>query len=214
MILSTFYSSFEPPWAGSVGQKGDVFYVEPGDPGSEDSQSRSHDNHTSNPVQNGLNNSQHHQQMAASASLPTTTGKTKQGIKKKVKGIISSRNRTNNNDSELNNGKHAPVSVHRNNYRNHVTPSTPHTVTFNDMPTGLIKDVALFVDPYRHNYGRRATLCETLFGIIPGSFSSKANLTNGSTQDRRIMVQGLLPGGEALRSGQIKIGKKLNSVIL
>lgn len=87
-----------------------------------------------------------------------------------------------------------------------------HTVTFNDTPTGLMKEVHIFVDPHRHNYGRRATLCETLFGIVPGRFGPKPTETNGSLQDRRIMVQGLLPGGEAYKSGQIKIGEFSNKI--
>ena len=81
-----------------------------------------------------------------------------------------------------------------------------HSVTFNDIPTGLTKETVLYVDPSRHNFGRRATLCESLFGIIPGYFSTKRNGTNGTVPDSRIMVQGLLPGGEAIKTG-IKIGK-------
>ena len=79
-----------------------------------------------------------------------------------------------------------------------------HGVTFNDVPTGVTKEVTLFVDPARHNFGRRATLCESLFGIVPGHFNARHN--DSSQTDRRIMVQGLLPGGEAIKHG-IKIGK-------
>ena len=82
---------------------------------------------------------------------------------------------------------------------------TSHGVKFNDCPTGVTKEVVLSVDPKRHNYGRRASLCEVLFGIVPGFFGS------GDGQDKRIMVQGLLPAGEALKAG-IKIGEWLMSV--
>src|SRR5277367_2971044 len=47
------------------------------------------------------------------------------------------------------------------------------------------------IDPKKHNYGRRATLCETLFGIIPGHFTSKSNIP-----DVRIRVSGLIPDRE------------------
>ena len=82
-----------------------------------------------------------------------------------------------------------------------------HGVKFNDCPTGVTKDIVLSVDPKRHNYGRRATLCEVLFGIVPGFFGSG----DSQSQDKRIMVQGLLPAGEALKAG-IKIGEWLMSV--
>ena len=84
--------------------------------------------------------------------------------------------------------------------------SQTHGVKFNDCPTGVTKDIVLSVDPKRHNYGRRATLCEVLFGIVPGFFGS-----GDGGQDKRIMVQGLLPAGEALKAG-IKIGEWLMSV--
>ena len=81
------------------------------------------------------------------------------------------------------------------------------SVTFNDRPTGMIKDVRLFVDPLKNNYGRRASLCESLFGIVPGHFNSRPD-TNGTSRDNRIMVQALLPGNEAIKSGDIKIGQR------
>ena len=71
----------------------------------------------------------------------------------------------------------------------------------------LSKDIFLDVDPQRHNYGRRATLCENLLGIVPGQFGGKFGETNGKKMDRRIMVHALTPGGEAVKDGRIKIGK-------
>ena len=218
-----------------MGQKGDVFYVESGPadwssseppPGGTDQNQYEQLSHQHAPLNNGLNNSphrplqphpQHPQQQEEFSQL--TPIKTKKGLKNKVKGIITPKSKQNNNDVQLlqngssHNSLHNPTSNNNtahNNYRNHLqnhNHSSPHTVTFNDVPTGLTKDVRLFVDPYRHNYGRRATLCETLFGIVPGYFGSKASQVNGTSRDRRIMVQGMLPGGEALRTGQVKIGK-------
>lgn len=47
--------------------------------------------------------------------------------------------------------------------------------------------------------GRRASLCETVLGVVPGRFSEPP--------DSRVMVAGLVPGSQALRDGVIKIGK-------
>ena len=126
--------------------------------------------------------------------------KSKKSIKKSVKTLITA----NKKDSKV-----EVKQEQRNNLRNGVQQNghSP-SVTFNDRPTGMIKDVRLFVDPSRNNYGRRASLCESLFGIVPGNFNSKPE--NHSTSiDNRIMVQALLPGNEAIKSGDIKIGKGL-----
>lgn len=49
------------------------------------------------------------------------------------------------------------------------------------------------------NLGRRASLCETVLGIIPGRFNEPPYT--------RVMVAGLLPGSQALKNGAIKIGE-------
>ncbi|XP_071951438.1 protein inturned-like isoform X2 [Antedon mediterranea] len=68
------------------------------------------------------------------------------------------------------------------------------------------------------------TRLDTLLGIIPGRFSKSANspvsaagdkiLRNGKVTeiDKRVMVQGLLPAGPALESGQINIGDWLVAI--
>lgn len=59
------------------------------------------------------------------------------------------------------------------------------------------------VDPSkRHKLGRRATLCEAYLGITPGAFSDNI----------RFMVAGFVPGGEAIKNKNIKIGDWLRSV--
>ena len=118
-------------------------------------------------------------------------------LKKKVKNFIrpdkdEHDKETNNNAKNAKNAKLRPKNAY-----------SKSCVTFNDMPTGVLKEVTLFVDPSRHNFGRRATLCESIFGIIPGEFNSRSN---NESKDKRIMVQGLLPGHEAMRSGNVKIG--------
>ncbi|EZA55008.1 PDZ domain-containing protein [Ooceraea biroi] len=76
-------------------------------------------------------------------------------------------------------------------------------VTFRDFQAGEIREVTLWVDPERrHKLGRRATLCEAYFGIMPGTFSDKV----------RVMVAGFIPDGEAMRNRNIKIGDWLRSI--
>jgi hypothetical protein len=83
-----------------------------------------------------------------------------------------------------------------------------HGVTFQDTPSGVTKGAIIYVDPNRNNYGRKASMCESLLGIIPGFFGGRNERQNGGGfADRRIMIQGLLPNGEAMKSGQVKIGK-------
>ncbi len=186
-------SSFEPAWAGAVGEKGDLFYVEPGDPDTVITPSSILVNNP--PTSAILTHNGHHD----ITPTHTHTHKIKHGLKKKVKELITPKNRE---SKESNNNNHHNKTRYRNNEHNNVL-----SVTFNDVPTGLTKEVWLFVDPGRHNYGRRATLCETLFGVVPGHFNAKASALNGASRDSRIMVQGLLPGGEALKSNQVKIGE-------
>ena len=180
--MFSFFCSYEPAWAASVGEKGDLFYVEPPE-GSIIQHTPSHNNNGRTENNKELNNAK----------------KNNKGIKK-LKGLLA-------------NKKHDPKIITNSNH----TSSNGPKVTFQDIPTGILKDVKLFVDPNRHNYGRRATLCETLFGIIPGHFSSKpyvdsshgGDFRNGGVpnRDTRIMVHGLTPEGEAIKTGEIKIGK-------
>ncbi|KAL6436477.1 hypothetical protein ACFW04_004751 [Cataglyphis niger] len=76
-------------------------------------------------------------------------------------------------------------------------------VTFRDFQAGEIRKVTLWIDPERrHKLGRRATLCEAYFGIIPKPFSDKV----------RVMVAGFIPDGEAMKNKNIKIGDWLRKV--
>ncbi|XP_067128156.1 LOW QUALITY PROTEIN: protein inturned [Centruroides vittatus] len=99
--------------------------------------------------------------------------------------------------------------THKNNFQR---PVSMPKVTFRGSPNGETKEVLLDVDPRRHNYGRRATLCEVLFGIIPGHFHQLDNRNSSAIEDDRIMVQGFTPDGEAIKNGKIKIGDWLKSV--
>jgi len=76
-------------------------------------------------------------------------------------------------------------------------------MTISDNQAGEIRKISLWVDPERrHKLGRRATLCEAYFGIMPGIFSDKI----------RVMVAGFIPDGEAMRNRNIKIGDWLRSI--
>ena len=184
LLLHLHCSTYEPEWAGAVGSKGDVFYVEAGEPQPSQPIPTFQLPHPSST--NGIEETN------------SKRDKSKKGIKKKVKTLIS----TNKKDNDTTRVKQEP----KNNLRNGIQQNghSP-SVTFNDQPTGMIKEVRLFADPSRNNYGRRASMCESLFGIVPGHFSSKPAV-NGAAKDNRIMVQALLPGNEAIKSGDIKIG--------
>ncbi|KAK7063224.1 hypothetical protein SK128_007127 [Halocaridina rubra] len=77
-------------------------------------------------------------------------------------------------------------------------------VTFRDNPSGEVRKVHLQVYEGGNNLGRRASLCETVLGVVPGRFSEPP--------DSRVMVAGLVPGSQALRNGAIKIGDWLKEV--
>ncbi|XP_045101276.1 protein inturned-like [Portunus trituberculatus] len=77
-------------------------------------------------------------------------------------------------------------------------------VTFRDNPSGEVRKVKLQVYEGGNNLGRRASLCETVLGLVPGRFSEPP--------DSRVMVAGLVPGSQALRNGAIKIGDWLKEV--
>ena len=161
--------------------KGDVFFLEGVDNAGNITPPRYHGNQShSTPIQNGSHDKQ---QQNSSEIKKRSHRRVLSGSKKELEdtnGAVSNGDQPN-----------------------------AHSVTFNDIPTGVSRNVTIHVDPLRHNYGRRATLCETLFGIIPGLFSTKSIDVNSSKRDRRIMVQGLLPGGEGIKSG-IKIGRCTN----
>jgi len=62
------------------------------------------------------------------------------------------------------------------------------------------KTVVVSVHPDRHRNWAEATRCEKLFGIVPGRLNNTT-----LPQDRRIIVHGLLPDGEAIKRG-IRLG--------
>ncbi|XP_069695408.1 protein inturned isoform X2 [Periplaneta americana] len=84
-----------------------------------------------------------------------------------------------------------------------IRASTINKVTFQDWQEGEVREVSISVDPRgRHNLGRRATLCETLLGLVISTFADGT----------RIMVAGFIPNGEAIKHRSIKIGDWLRNV--
>ncbi|KAG6797320.1 protein inturned [Apis mellifera caucasica] len=121
----------------------------------------------------------------------TRAGKLMRFIKRKESKRLSTRNKKSN------------FNVTVNNIGNSGKDGTTKEVTFRDFQAGETREVILWVDPdRRHKLGRRATLCEAYFGIIPSVFSDKT----------RIMVAGFIPDGEAIKNKNIKIGDWLRSI--
>ena len=171
----------DPPWMDRVDERGQLFYIEASDPVEYVSP---HSHPTNSPTPTHFQNGRH-------------GGKeSKSSRKKRLKNLLGSSGKK----SELTDG-----ALNRHNLN-----SNGHGVTFNDVPTGVMREVTIFVDPFKHNYGRRASKCEALFGIVPGHFGSPSVDSDGAPVlprgDRRVMVQGLVPSQEAVKAG-VKIGK-------
>ncbi|PNF22078.1 Protein inturned [Cryptotermes secundus] len=84
-----------------------------------------------------------------------------------------------------------------------IRTATINKVTFQDWQEGEAREVSVSVDPQDcHNLGRRATLCETLLGLVISTFADET----------RIMVAGFIPNGQAIKHRSIKVGDWLRSV--
>ncbi|CAN7993778.1 unnamed protein product, partial [Ixodes hexagonus] len=94
----------------------------------------------------------------------------------------------------------------------HLNARNERGASFRGFGKAECHEILVDVDPKRNNYGRRATLCETLFGIIPGRLASRLATAEALQEGAPIMVQGLIPDGEAIRSGVVKIGDVLRSI--
>ncbi|CAL7946624.1 unnamed protein product [Xylocopa violacea] len=166
-------------WESEIDSNGELFYVE----SAIDSMSNE---------QFSFNEPKHDSQPELIRRRSTRAGKLMRLIRRKESKRFSTRNKKTNLNTTANNignsGKEG---------------NTIKEVTFRDFEAGEIRQVTLWVDPdRRHKLGRRATLCEAYFGIIPGVFSDKT----------RVMIAGFIPDGEALKNKNIKIGDWLRSV--
>ncbi|XP_017889125.1 protein inturned [Ceratina calcarata] len=166
-------------WESEINSNGELFYIE----SAVDS---------INDEQISFNETKHDPQPELVRRRSTRAGKLMRLIRRKESKRISTRNRRNDLNTITNNMGNLGKEV-----------NTTKEVTFRDFEAGEIREVTLWVDlDRRHKLGRRATLCEAYFGIIPGVFSDKI----------RIMVAGFIPDGEAMKNKNIKIGDWLKSV--
>lgn len=178
--------AYELEWSDKVNPKGNLFYVEAVQ-NSKQQSTLSADISADSENANSIDHHRHHHHHHHLKSRPVNK------LKKWVKRQKSKPEEQNHKSSYQ-----RPISLPK--------------VTFRGSPNGETKEVLLDVDPKRHNYGRRATLCEVLFGIIPGHFHHLDNRNDSGIDDERIMVQGFTPDGEAIKNGKIKIGDWLKNV--
>ena len=78
------------------------------------------------------------------------------------------------------------------------------SIDFYCEPSGLIKDVILFVDPTLLNKGRKVSLCEKLLGIVPGRFQGTEHDDEEILKDK-ILVFNLVPNSNCVNV-DVKIG--------
>ena len=198
LLFCINFSSEEPQWQDRVGERGDLFYVQANSPVEYVTAPMRRHPYNGSVIPDIQNGSDTYEPL----EQPVTSTSTK-SIRKKVKDFLGSTSSSHRGESKLTNSE---LSKHN------ISTAT-HGVTFNDVPTGVMKEVTIFVDPFVHNYGRRSTPVENLFGIIPGYFGSPSLDSGDRTKDKRIMVQGLIPGAESMKAG-VKIGKVFMHVLL
>lgn len=75
-----------------------------------------------------------------------------------------------------------------------------------------VKEICIDVDPYKHNYGRRAPLCESLLGITIGLLNSTPDTQTTDSRRNKIAVCGFTAESEAHKNGEIQEGDWLIAV--
>ncbi|CAL8084684.1 unnamed protein product [Orchesella dallaii] len=112
-------------------------------------------------------------------------------------------------------GASAPVSSSSSKQKGNVSTVPEKVFRFKDEHGGESRTVFVDIPQSRNsNLGRRATLIESILGIIPGRFSTPP-LSSSSFHvhsNDRIMVAGFVPDGVASRYRRIKIGDCLESI--
>ncbi|XP_012537346.1 protein inturned isoform X2 [Monomorium pharaonis] len=164
-------------WESEIGPTGEVFYIESEEESLLENPATSEDKSES-------------PQPELTRRRSTRAGKLFRLIRRKESKRMSMRNKRINNSAA-------------NNTIAQEKGDGSKEVKFQDFQAGEIREVMLWVDPERrHKLGRRATLCEAYFGIIPGVFSDEI----------RVMVAGFIPDGEAMKNRNVKIGDWLRSI--
>lgn len=175
----------EPPWAGHIKEKGDVFYIEP----------------FREPPSNDLLDSMEHLNISDSDQDGRERNKSKQGLRSfnSVKKILPGLKRDKVDDQS-------------NNEKN-LRHSTSYGAVDVDKVSGkfLRREVQLIVTPPKAHSGSKNDL-ETLLGIIPGRDKAGKLAQNDSYSGSRLFIKGFVPDGLALRSGELRIGDVLLSL--
>lgn len=180
----------EPPWAGHIKEKGDVFYIEPFD----------------EPSSNELQESMEELDISRKGQDDRDKDKSKHGLRNltSVKKIIPGLSKRDKADDKVNNEK---ISKHS---------SSEETVeglnNVNKLTGSFFKrNVQLIVVPPKVQAGSKNGL-ETLLGIIPGRDKAGKLSQNDSYSGSRLFIKGFVPDGPALRSGELRIGDVLLSL--
>ncbi|RZF45185.1 hypothetical protein LSTR_LSTR009956 [Laodelphax striatellus] len=164
----------EADWESKVDERGELLYIESTFPSVPDNVPS---------TSNNINNRDTDANAATEGAKKTSTrGKLVRLIRRRSSRRSMKRKPPDNNDKEK------PAT------------GTSAKVTFRDSQEGEVRTVKLRVS--NDNMGRRATLCESVLGIIASTF------TDGS----RIMVAGFVPNSEAMKHRSIKIGDWLRSI--
>lgn len=186
MVRSHSFRYEEPPWAGHIKEKGDVFYIEPfNEPSPND--------------------------MLDSLEQLNVSGKDSQGdgVKEKGKPVLRSFNSVKKIIPGLRKDRIDDKSNNERNLKH--SSSTGHGAV-----DGLIdgskmagrffkREVQLIVTPPKGHSGFKNDL-ETLLGIIPGRDKAGKLSQNDSYSGSRLYIKGFVPDGPALRSGDLRIG--------
>ncbi|KAJ9581084.1 hypothetical protein L9F63_023741 [Diploptera punctata] len=178
-------SGSELDWELAIDHRGELFYVE------------------SNPQEKLDNASVIPPEKTDTPKYLGTLQRNRRTARGKLVQLIRRRNSKRNINKTASNISNEPPPVQPTSETTNIRASTINKVTFQDWQEGEVRDVSIAVDPKgRHNLGRRATLCETLLGLVISTFADET----------RIMVAGFIPNGEAIKHRSIKIGDWLRSV--
>lgn len=179
----------EPPWAGHIKEKGDVFYIEP------------FNEPTSNDMLDSL------EQLDISGNDSQGDGEKDKGkpvlrsfssVKKIIPGL--KRDRADDKRNNERNQKRSSPTAHR---------AVDGLIDGSKMAGRFFKrEVQLIVTPPKGHSGFKNDL-ETLLGIIPGRDKAGKLSQNDSYSGSRLYVKGFVPDGPALRSGDLRIGMVL-----
>lgn len=178
----------EPPWAGHIKEKGDVFYIEP----------------FVEPSTNDLQDSM--EQLDISENGQNDKDKNKHSLRSlnSVKKIIPGLSKRDRNEDKVNSEKISKCSASQG--------IVEGLNNVNKVASSVFKrDVQLIVVPPKNHSGSKNNI-ETLLGIIPGRDKAGKLSQNDSYSGSRLFIKGFVPDGPALRTGELRIGDVLLSL--